>query len=139
MSAVTSFRPDVFSPDPVQLRGMRCGSCARTSFPARESCPSCGEPDALDEVALSSRGVLCSWSVVHNAPAGLRTPYTLAYVDLPDDGVRVMARLVDADGVDLAVGLPLELASLPVADTRVSTDEPGDLQMFAFRPVEDPR
>jgi uncharacterized OB-fold protein len=130
-----SFRADVFSTDPLELLGMRCSGCGRTSFPIRESCPSCGEPEALEKVPLSARGELCSWSVVRNAPAGLRTPYTLAYIDLPADGVRVMARLVGIEDVELAVGLPLELTALSVGDTRATDDETTDLQMFAFQPA----
>jgi uncharacterized OB-fold protein len=133
-----SFRPDVFSVDPLRLKGMRCGRCHRNSFPARESCPSCGSPDRLEARGLSTRGELCSWSVVRNAPAGLRTPYTLAYVDLPADGVRVMSRLIGVDDADLAVGQHLELTSLPVQATRVDADEhQQSLHMFAFRPSQE--
>lgn len=132
----TSFRPDVFTLQPLRLHGMRCGRCRQVSFPTRESCPSCGSPDDLQQRPLSARGVLCSWSVVRNAPAGLRTPYTLAYVDLPDDGVRVMSRLSEADGVELVVGLPLELTAIAVDETRAEPSSDADSPyMFAFRPA----
>ena len=135
----TSFRPAEFSVEPLTLRGLRCGGCGQVSFPTRESCPACGAPDALAEQELSTQGKLCSWSVVRNAPAGLLTPYTLAYVDLPE-GVRVMSRLCGVEDVELAVGLPLELTSLPVRSTRAGDALPAedvdvDVHMFAFRPM----
>jgi uncharacterized protein len=130
-----SFRPEVFSFGPACLNGMRCGNCDRVSFPARESCPACGALEPLHSHSLSKVGRLCSWTTVRNAPPGLRTPYTLAYVDLPADRVRVMAQLCDVDDVELAVGLPLELTSISVRSTRVDTAEvPEDVHMFAFRP-----
>ena len=136
-SQTLSFRPDVFQLDPPRLIGMRCGACASLSFPRRDSCPACGDEEELELRDLSSQGELCSWSVVRNAPAGLRTPYVLAYVDL-DDEVRVMSRLVGVEPEHLAVGLPLALTPVPVASTRSPNpdadrgDEDGDTLMFAF-------
>lgn len=133
----TSFRSDVLALDPVRLIGMRCEGCAAISFPRRDSCPACGSIDGLHERPLTPRGLLCSWSIVRNAPAGLRTPYVLAYVDLVEDGVRIMSRVVEVEESDLAVGLPLVLTVIDVASTR-STDRDPDVAselMFAFRPL----
>lgn len=132
----TSFRPDVLALDPVRLIGMLCHACTAVTFPRRDSCPACGSLEELEDRALTSRGELCSWSVVRNAPAGLRTPYVLAYVDLPEDGVRLMSRLIETEDVDLVVGLPLELAAMDVAATWSEDHDPAETSdlMFAFRP-----
>ncbi|WP_375000956.1 Zn-ribbon domain-containing OB-fold protein [Aeromicrobium sp. CTD01-1L150] len=136
----TSFRPDVFDATACRLLGMACGDCGLVSFPARDSCPSCGSPENLEQRVLSRDGRVCSWAVVRNAPPGLLTPYVLAYVDLEEDGVRVMSRLEDVEPEALRVGMPVELTSLSVVSTRADDDVPDsvDVHMFAFRPVEHP-
>ena len=80
-------RDDAISIDPQGLKGIACRACSRRSFPQRPLCPHCGA-DTIDNVALSDRGRVASWTVVHQAPPQLKTPYTLATVDL-DDGVRL--------------------------------------------------
>lgn len=132
----TSFRPDVLALDPPRLLVMLCRSCTAVSFPRRDSCPACGSLDGLEDRALTTCGELCSWSIVRNAPEGLRTPYVLAYVDLPEDGVRLMSRLIETENVDLVVGLPLELAVIDVAATWSEDLDPPETSelMFAFRP-----
>lgn len=134
----TSFRPEVLSLDPVRLHGVRCRTCEQVSFPVRESCPACGAPDALEPHLLTTAGRLCSWTVVRNAPSALRTPYTLAYVDLPEDGVRILTRLCDVEDEELVVGLPLELVALPVSETLAeppaSDGTRSSEHLFAFRP-----
>jgi scaffold protein (connect acetoacetyl-CoA thiolase and HMG-CoA synthase) len=124
---MTSFRPDVFEADPPALLGSSCTRCGGRAFPARDVCPACGAVDAAESVRLSREGVVYSFTVVRQAPPGLATPYVLAYVDLPADAVRVMAR-VEAE--DVEIGLPVRLVARP--DER----NPGRL-MFAF--AEDPR
>jgi scaffold protein (connect acetoacetyl-CoA thiolase and HMG-CoA synthase) len=121
---MASFRPDVFEADPPALLGSSCTSCGRRAFPPRDVCPECGAVDAAEPVRLSRTGVVYSFTVVRQAPPGLQTPYVLAYVDLPGDEVRVMAR-VEADDVD--IGSPVRLVARP--DERA----PGRV-MFAFEP-----
>lgn len=89
------------------LFGAQCGDCAAKLFPPVEVCPECMSENMV-RLALSSRGTLYSWSMVHAAPKGWTVPYIAAYVDLPD-GVRVFAHIVDADPdrlqIDMAVTL----------------------------------
>ena len=92
--------------DPPRLLGSRCEACGAVQFPAREFCPACRAADAQVQVTLSDRGIVFSYTVVHQSPSG-RTPYVLAYVDLAD-GVRVMAQLEDLEG-EPGIGLPVKL------------------------------
>lgn len=133
-----SFRPEVFTARPPCLIGARCRECGLSSFPLREACPGCGDPEALESVALETSGSLCSWTVVHNAPADLLTPYILGFVDLPDSRVRVMTRLTGAEAATLRAGMPVELTALPVSSTLREAEPSLTTMMFAFRPSTDP-
>jgi uncharacterized OB-fold protein len=104
-----ALREGLLQLDPPRLIGSRCAGCGTTQFPARDFCPSCRAESGQTHVALSERGVVFSYTVVHQAPGG-RVPYVLAYVDL-EDKVRVLAQLEDLNGgprIDMPVKLKLK-------------------------------
>ena len=107
-------RDGLFQFDPPQLLGSRCSACGTAAFPARDFCPKCAADGPHQAVALSPRGTVFSYTVVHQAPAGRPTPYVLAYVDLPDQ-VRVMAQ-VDAPPGVMRIGMPVRLVLKPVGE-----------------------
>ncbi len=126
---VRPFREGLISIDPPRLLGSRCGSCALTMFPPREFCPGCREVGELRRAVLDTRGHLHSFTIVRQAPAGMEVPYVLAWVDLPADGVRVMATVVGVEPATVELGLPVELELVPFA-----TDDDGGQRMgFRFR------
>jgi uncharacterized OB-fold protein len=88
-----------------QLVLPRCEACGRFVWYPRALCPHCGS-DALAWTPSAGAGTVYAVSVHHKAPrpelAGL-TPYAVVLVDL-DEGVRMMARAVDADAEEVAVG-----------------------------------
>ncbi|HFJ0421401.1 TPA: Zn-ribbon domain-containing OB-fold protein [Pseudomonas aeruginosa] len=100
--------------DPPSLLGSVCTQCGTRMFPARPFCPACDCTDIESDVELASRGRVYSYTVIHQAPGGRKTPYTLAYVDL-NDGVRVMAQ-VDAPQDMLCIDMPVRLDIRPVAE-----------------------
>ena len=124
-----SFRPDVFRADPPTLLAGRCPDCGRTAFPVRDSCPACGSDQETDPLTLSGHGEVYSYTIVRQAPKGLPTPYVLAYVDLPENSVRVMTRLDQVDPDHVTIGMPVELTAIPSSST-------DDTWMFAFQPSE---
>lgn len=122
-------RDDAISIDPQGLKGIACRACSRRSFPQRPLCPHCGA-DTIDNVALSDRGRVASWTVVHQAPPQLKTPYTLATVDL-DDGVRLLGAAVGDVQIDTEVAVEL----FPM-----KSDTSGKpLWWYRFRAVEEKR
>lgn len=95
--------------DAPMLLGGECEPCSRRFFPCPPLCPAClGE---VRECALGSRGRLYSYTVVRvKPPLGLPQPYGVAYVDLPDSGLRVFA-LLDPDAIDrFEIGQEVQLA-----------------------------
>jgi uncharacterized OB-fold protein len=103
------FRADLLTLDPPRLQGSHCTHCATTVFPPRDFCPGCRSVDRLDRVVLRDEGRICSFTVVRRAPIGIDVPYVLAQIDLPVDGVRLMARVVGAEPQDVVLDMPVRL------------------------------
>lgn len=122
-----SFRPDALEVGPGggRLIGARCPACGAHFFPRRELCSRC--LGHLEPVALSGRGTVHTFTVIHQAPPGFEAPYVLAYVDLPE-GVRVLGQL---EG-EPAIGAQVEL----VLRTVGQDDQGRRVVGFRFRPVE---
>ena len=119
-----------------RLRGSRCGACGETTFPAQRGCPSC-TAQGCDEVELSTRGTLYTWTIQRFPPpvpyAGDTedfVPFAVGYIELPE-GVRVESRLTESDPARLAIGMEMELAIEPFA----VDDEGRDVVTFAFAPI----
>jgi uncharacterized OB-fold protein len=108
-----------------------CADCQKRVFPPTDVCPECLSED-LGRIALSQRGTLYSWSVVHAAPKGWSLPFIAAYVDLPE-GVRVFAHMVDVDPADLVMDMAVE-----VCIARLGVDETGaPVESYSFVPVKE--
>ncbi|MET0455749.1 MAG: Zn-ribbon domain-containing OB-fold protein [Mycobacterium sp.] len=122
-------RADAISLEPPGLRGLLCARCGRRSFPARELCPHCGS-EAIEQIALAGHGRVVSWTVVHQAPPPLQTPYTLVTVDL-DDGVRLLGAV--ADRVEIGSEVTVELFPMK------TTADGEALWWYRFRAAEEQR
>ena len=124
------FRSDVLSVDPPALKGGLCALCQATAFPPLQVCPKCGSFD-VHPTSLSREGVVYSYTIVRQAPAGVAVPYVLGYVDLPE-GVRVLTQIDVKDVGLVRIGMPVVL-ELHV----ISTDVDGsDLAGFRFVPAD---
>jgi uncharacterized OB-fold protein len=94
----------------------RCQKCGWLSYPPDVICASCLSPErAFDWQAVSGRGVLRSWTVVHTAflPGfAPYVPYVVAAVELEEQpGLRLTARLAAPPGSGLPgleYGRPVE-------------------------------
>ncbi len=97
------------------LLGARCGECGVYAFGSAVMCLRCTS-GALEEVTLSTRGSLYSYTLVHVPPAGWPgpVPYILGQVELPE-GPHIMAEIVDASFDALSVGMSMSLALRTVA------------------------
>jgi benzoylsuccinyl-CoA thiolase BbsA subunit len=94
-SDITLFHPDLLEiPSDGSLpylKGYRCKQCGQLDFPKMSPCPSCWGEE-FEVVALSRRGRLYASSDNYIGAAGLPTPYTFGYVDLPEN-LRIFAQL----------------------------------------------
>ncbi len=113
-----------------RLSTTRCGHCGRTAWPPRGFCPECCS-DRVEWVDLPAEGTVHAFTVQETGlPAGFTGPRVFAVVKV--GGHRVFTVLVDADPARLAIGQPVRLAPLRVADG--PRGEPRWLPAFTPRP-----
>lgn len=115
------------------LLGTKCRECGVTVFGSTVLCPHCTS-DQLEEVELSRRGEVWSFTVVHTPTKDWKgeVPYALVEVELPE-GPHIPSILVDCPFDRIRVGMPVEL-TLRVA----GTDSQGnEVVIYRWRPVEE--
>ena len=88
----------------------RCRGCNAAIFYPRSVCPTCMSEE-LEFVPSAGRGTIYSYTTLYRAghPAFKDdVPYTIVLVDL-EEGVRVLADLVESAPDSVDVGLPVEV------------------------------
>jgi len=113
------------------LLGSRCRSCREVYFPQRIICPVCFTDDTMEEVSLSKRGKLYSFTVIRRqslCPPNFSAPYAWGYIDLSEN-VRVVSLLQDIDHLTLGSEVETVLR-------KIREDESGnEVMCFSFVPV----
>ena len=118
-----------------QLLGSHCPVCGEVYFPPKRKgiCLNCQHP-GLEEIKLSRRGKISTFSVVMQQPGGDfykgGVPYAFGYINLPD-GVRLETQFTHCDFETLTVGMDVEL----VIEKLYEDDEGNDIITFSFKPV----
>ena len=114
----------------VVLLGGFSPSSGRFHFPRAPVCPYTGAED-VEEVDLSGRGALWSWTAVTAPPPGYRgdVPYGLGVVEL-EEGLRVVGRLTEGDPSRLREGQPMRV----VSDTVFLDHDGAEVVTWAFAP-----
>ncbi|MBX3023879.1 Zn-ribbon domain-containing OB-fold protein [bacterium] len=100
-----------------ELRMQRCGGCGHVRFPPSLLCPRCLS-EAAEWVALSGRGTVYSWVVVHQSqhPAfNPDAPYNVVIIQL-DEGPRLHGNLVGTPNQEIHIGMPVEVVFDKVSD-----------------------
>jgi len=115
------------------LVATRCEDCGTSVFGTHRACLACASP-RVRRISLTSRGTLLSWSVVHRPAKDWwgSVPYVVAEAET-DDGVVVVAGMVDLADVQVEAGMRVELRTVlldhPTADARVA--------VYQWRPLAD--
>ena len=115
------------------LVGRKCKTCGAIYFGNRVACSKCTSPGPFEEVKLSDKGTLWTYSIVHQSFPGVETPYVAAIVDLPE-GVSVRCNIIDVapDPKQLSFGMPVEMVTKKVREDK----EGNDVIAFFFRPAK---
>ncbi|HEJ83541.1 MAG TPA: Zn-ribbon domain-containing OB-fold protein, partial [Desulfobacteraceae bacterium] len=114
------------------LIGGKCKTCGRVFFPKPHICSVCMKEDSMEEVSLSRKGTIDTFTVIHVAPLGFKAPYIQAFVDLPE-GPRIFSLITGCDPLqpDLKDGAEMELVIVKIRE-----DEQGnDLISYKFKPA----
>lgn len=114
------------------LIGSRCRQCGYVAFPKKEICPACVKEGLMEEIALSRRGKLNTFTLTMVAPPGFQAPYIQGYVDLPE-GCTIFTLITGCEPREdaLQIGQEVELVVEPVR-----VDEEGNqLIGYKFKPV----
>jgi hypothetical protein len=115
-----------------RLEGSACPSCNGRFFPPRSVCPACRKPGLVPHL-FGGRGTLYSFTRVEQPPRGFASvaPYAVGMVRL-EEGPLVTAQLADTEGVELAIGMPVEMVTRAVRDSA----EHGFIAYgYKFRPL----
>lgn len=116
---ITFFHPDLLEASAdggaPYLKGYRCKKCGQLDFPKLSPCPSCWGEE-FDVVPLSRQGKLYSFSDNFIGQAGMKTPYSFGYIDLPEN-LRIFAQLEGEPG-SFRCDDDVELTVGPVRDNR---------------------
>ena len=119
--------------DKPQLIASRCRNCGTYHFPKISTCsnPFCDDKENVEEVLLSTRGKLWSYTIHYfnpPPPAYMRAPYAIGLVELPE-GIKVLGMLTTIE--NLKVGMEVEL----VVD-ELYVDEKGNKYLtWKFKPI----
>jgi uncharacterized OB-fold protein len=128
------FTEPLVLPEQVKLIGSKCQLCGEVCLGKRTNCPYCAG-DKIENVALSRRGKLWSYTVIRNRPPGDYKgpdpfiPFGLGLVELPE-GIRVVVP-IDGDVDKLKVGMELELEVYKL----YQNEEGNEVMAFRFKPV----
>ncbi|NJN51570.1 MAG: hypothetical protein HC809_07115 [Gammaproteobacteria bacterium] len=92
------------------LEGYKCKSCSAVFLGERAVCSKCGARDTMAAQALSKKGKLYAYSIVHRSFPGVEVPYISAIVDLEGGGT-VKGNLinVEPDPAKLKFDMPIEV------------------------------
>ncbi len=112
------------------LIGNKCKACGQPFFPKAKLCFACLTDD-MEEVSLSRRGKLYSYTIGRMASLHFQPPYVLGYIDMPE-GVRVFAPLEfeESEYRNIKIGMEMEVAIKKLWDE-------GDKEIigYKFKPI----
>ena len=114
--------------DQTILLGSKCSECGQAFFPTESLCLNCGS-EILEEITLSKKGTLYSYSVVEMPCANFKPPYAVGFVDMPEE-VRIFGQLDIKKNLPFKVGMKMEI----YVDTLWQEDD-KDIIGYRFSPL----
>ncbi len=90
----------------------------------------------LETHRFNGSGTLYSYSHMNQAPRGFANiaPYTVGMVRL-EEGPLIMAQLTDVEGVELSIGMPVEMVTRKLQE---SSEHSYIVYGYKFRPLVSP-
>jgi uncharacterized OB-fold protein len=109
------------------LIGVKCKNCGELFFPERTRCTNCFAEE-MEQVALSKKGKIYTYTIVHHATPGYTgpTPYAVGAIELPE-GIVILSPLAQFNFEKLKIGMEVELAI-----EKLYENEKGD-EIFSYK------
>jgi uncharacterized OB-fold protein len=116
------------APHRYRLEAGKCTQCGKIVFPRRHICPVCGNRE-FDLIILPDTGKLVTYTIIRVAPSQFtdQAPYAVAIAEL-DNGVKLLAQLVDCDLEDIKVGMEVRIEF-----RRVQTDSHHGVLSYGYK------
>jgi uncharacterized protein len=122
----------VLDPEP-HLRAHECASCKARYFDRRNACANCSGTQFAD-VDVPTVGVLSTYTIVTFAPPGIDAPFVAAIVDCGGTSVRGKLLAVTPAPENVALGMPLRLATYSLGADANGVEAIG----YGFEPASTP-
>lgn len=124
-------------PQRYRLAGQKCGKCGKINFPPKAVCKYCLTGTEFENIRLSGRGTVYSYTVIAGggAPpefseeARCKGSYPVAVVEL-EEGPRIIAQLINPPEEGITIGMKVEAVF-----RRIYREEGVVRYGFKFRPV----
>lgn len=110
----------------MELYAYRCKTCGELHHPKHYVCRKCGATD-FDEVPLTGKAEVLTWTKVYNLPEGYMKPYLCFCIAQFENGLAVSGQ-INSDYP--AIGMEVE-AEVGIVKEAVGRDYYG----FIFKPV----
>lgn len=96
-------------PQRYRYEANQCKKCGQKFFPPRLVCPECKSQE-MQAARIAEKGKLLTYTIIRVPPHQFvdQAPFAVGIAEL-DDGVQLMAQVVDCDFEDLKVGMRLKL------------------------------
>ncbi len=120
--------------DPPHLIGFQCEECGSVEFPFGYRCSKC-RSDKLAKKHFPPKGKIHSWAICQtSASEFFDVPYAIAYVDFPEEDVRVFGQLELENYKDPNIEIGQEVKTIE-GDIR-KNEENEQIQSFKFKPIK---
>jgi uncharacterized OB-fold protein len=112
----------------VTLLANKCQDCGQVFFPKALICYSCFG-NKMQDMTLSSRGKLYSYTTAYMPSTHFEPPYGVGYVDMPE-GVRIFTPLKIVANKPFKVGMEME-----VVIEKLWQEDDKEIIGYKFKPV----
>lgn len=130
MKGQVPFREEIFinKNNSFFLLGTQCRSCKQIFFPKTGFCINCFSEDC-EEVALSRKGRLNSFTISYMPVYHFNPPHAMGYIELPE-GIRIFSPLSDWEETKLKIGMEMELEI-----DKLWEDNENEIIGYKFKPI----
>jgi uncharacterized protein len=92
------------------LIGSKCSQCGKVFFPKRVICPECRRRGKIEDIKLSGKGKIYTYSVINTPTDEFKTlaPYVVAIIEL-EEGTKITSQIVDCDPEEIEIGDEVEV------------------------------